>query len=162
MSFTYNLENNIGKLRLELADTNEDDYTFGNEELQYFLDKANQNILWAKVYVCEAKAMSSSELTGIEIEAGDTRVKGGVTSGNNWLAIAKELRTRLESGLAHESPVDVFATTSGIYKQDRVLNEKEIEEGILLERDFYDYYNESGVRGGEIANGDSDENRRAD
>ena len=137
MGFTYDLKNDIGKLRLELSDIDKNDYTFEDEELQYFLDKAKQNILWAKVFVCEAKAMSSSEMTGLEIEAGDTRVKGGVTTGNNWLAIANELRTRLERGLAYESPIDVFATTSGIYTQDRINNEKEIEDGIILERDFY-------------------------
>jgi len=154
MTFTYNLNTDIGKLRFELQDVNENDYEFEDAELQYCISKGKGDILWASVYACEARCMKECSLNGLEIEVGDTRVKGGVTSGLSWCTIAKERRGVLEDALSPEGDVIPYAFTSGIFANDRKMNNKETEEGILIERDFYDCYNESGVRGGIVANGD--------
>ena len=39
MTFTYNLNTDIGKLRFELQDVNENDYEFEDAELQYCISK---------------------------------------------------------------------------------------------------------------------------
>jgi hypothetical protein len=151
MSFTYDLTSDIGKLRFELADTQEDEFIFSDEELQYCLDKAENVIPWAIVFASEIKCRATSELTGLEIEAGDTRVRGGSSTGTSWCQMASDLRARLESGLAYEYKFSPFTYTGGIYLIDRRNNERSINDGTFVERDFYDYYNEAGIRGGMVS-----------
>ncbi len=152
--FTYDLSTNIGKLRLEIPDTNDTTFVYTDDELQYFLDKADDDIQWARVFVYENRCALESGLTGKEVEVGDIRIKGSGEVGANWCLMATTLRKHLESG-SKESSIDLYSYTGGIYKSDRIADNQAVEDGTLLERDFYDYYNESGERGGLIDDTDT-------
>lgn len=154
MTFSYDLATNIGKLRLEIVDTIDETHIFSDEELQYFLDKAGDDIQWAKVFCYESRCAIESGLTGKEVEVGDIRIKGGSDVGKNFCQMAKELRYYLETGLGREATFFPYAYTGGIFQTDRDKLNQDIADGILIERDFYDYYNESGTRGGSLAEDD--------
>lgn len=154
MTFSYDLNTNIGKLRLEISDAVEETHLYSDEELQYFLNKANNDIQWARVFCYESRCAIESGLTGKEIQVGDIKIKGGADVGKNFCQMAKELRYYLETGLGVESSFTPYAYTGGIYQTDRDDLNKDITDGVLIERDFYDYYNESGFRGGSFSESD--------
>lgn len=156
MSFTYDLDTNIGKLRLEIPDTDASNYVFEDDELEYFLNKASSDIQWAKVYVYENLYAMHQTSSGKETEVGDIRIKFAATLGEGWKKMADALRALLLSGSTPESSYNPFFYTGGIYQQDREDWEESIRDGTLIERDFYDNYNESGDKGGLLSDSDED------
>ena len=152
MSFTYNLTSLIGQLRLEIRDNSLSDYTFEDEELQHFLNRANNDILWARVYAAENRCALAGSESGIEIQEGDARIKTTGEYGNNWCQLAKEWRYQQESGISPDGSALPFVYTGGIYLSDRESNEQDIRDGIIIERDFYDYDNEDTNRGNIVEN----------
>jgi len=161
-TYTYDLLTDIRKLRREAFDiaTSTDPtpvgFTYCDEELQYFLDKANGDIQWAKVFTWENRAAIDANLTGRKIEVGDIKVEGTAAAGINWWNMAQQAREHLESGLGKESTFNPFYYSGGVYKSDRDQLEDNIRDGIFTGRDFYNDYNESGKRGGLIGENDTD------
>jgi len=159
MSYTYDLSTDIGKLRLEIPDVSptngvEDDYIFEDEELQYYLDKANGNIQWAKVYIYENLCAVSANDGGKHIEVGDIQIKNNSSTGQNWCSMAKELRRLLSDGLAPEGSLVAYTYVGGIYQADREAWEENISDGVLTDRAFWNNFNE--LRDVSHINGDDD------
>ena len=57
-----------------------------------------------------------------------------------------------ESGIASDSGIDPFFYIGGVYFQDRKNNEQDIEDNIILQRDFYDNFNDDFPSGKIIEN----------
>lgn len=153
MSFTYDLSTDVGKLRLEISDTDSVYYVFSDEELSYFLTKANDDIQWARVYAYESRCALEIPNSGKEIEVGDIRQSYAASAGKGWCEMAKELRFLLSNGLAPESNYDPFFFAGGVYQTDRDKWEDDISNDVTVERAFWDNYNDmhdsSGLGGGD-------------
>ena len=146
MSFTYDITTDIGKLRLEIPDTGTpqetiNKYTFEDEELQYFLDKANDDIQWAKVWAYENKCSMSASEAGRQINVGDIEVRNNSSLGGSWCALAKQLRELLSSGLAPEGSLVPYVYVGGVYQADREAWEESIADGTLTDRSFWEKFN---------------------
>jgi hypothetical protein len=93
MTFTYDLETDIGKVRLAIPDRNASDATFSDEELQSFLDIEGD---WMRAAANALEVMAGD----IAISVGDARVQNIETRGSNTssalLKRAAQLRQRAD------------------------------------------------------------------
>ena len=159
MSYTYDLSTDIGKLRLEIPDVSPTggvsiDYIFKDEELQHFLNKKPGNIQWAKAYVYENLCAVSANDGGKQIEVGDIEIRNNSNVGQNWCNLARDLRKKLEDGLAPEGSLALYTHVGGIYQADRDTWEQNIADGVLTDRDFWKNYN--SIKDTSHINGESD------
>lgn len=93
MSFTYELDTDIGKVRLTIPDRNSEDATFSDEEIQSFLTTEGD---WIRASALALETMASD----IAIQIGDARIQNIETRGSNTatslLKRASQLRTRAD------------------------------------------------------------------
>lgn len=61
MTFTYNLADSIGKVRLLISDTDVADAQFSDEEIQVFLTLASSSLLLAASYALESWASAITD-----------------------------------------------------------------------------------------------------
>lgn len=66
MSFSYNLANNIGKLRLKIQDTSATKTLFSDEELQVFLDETGADLNLAAANASDVLASRAAQLAKSE------------------------------------------------------------------------------------------------
>ncbi|MCJ7828164.1 MAG: hypothetical protein MUP81_00290 [Dehalococcoidia bacterium] len=98
MTATYDLATDIGKVRLKIADTDivpVTDAHFTDEELQVFLDEADDDILITSALALEAWAASLSESSTSE-KIGDYAYTKKQT--DNMLVLAQRYRDASGSG----------------------------------------------------------------
>lgn len=143
MTFTYDITNNIGKVRREIDDTIEANAKLSDEEISYFLARANSNVLWATVYALEALSVTSINSAGTEVDVGDIRVKNSNSGFVSYSERAKLLRKYLSSGIYPDSGISTYFFASGIYQDDRDENNDLISDGTLTKRSFWNNYNDS-------------------
>ena len=60
--FTYNPSTNIGKVRMQIGDRNQDEYIFSDAEIQSFLDMNEDSILYAVADALETIATNDAML----------------------------------------------------------------------------------------------------
>ena len=98
MTASYDLNTNIGKVRLKIADTDvtpATDAHFTDEEIQVFLDEASDDILLASALALEAWAAALTE-TATSEKIGDYAYTKKQT--DNMLALAQRYRDASGSG----------------------------------------------------------------
>ena len=98
MTASYDLNTNIGKVRLKIADTDvtpATDAHFTDEEIQVFLDEASDDILLASALALEAWAAALTESMTSE-KIGDYAYTKKQT--DNMLALAQRYRDASGSG----------------------------------------------------------------
>ena len=141
MSFTFDLSTDVGKIRAEIADTVEAQAIFSDEELGYFLEKAENNFFLAKIYVAEALCLLSGRTAGLSTKVGDLAQNTSTLFGKNWCDTAREWRAELNAGInGVDSP---YFYAGGIYQADTDSNNELIRQGILVKRPFWNDYNDS-------------------
>lgn len=95
MTTTYDLTTNVGKVRLKIADTDITDAHFTDEEIQIFLDEADDDILLASALALESWAASLSESADSE-KIGDYSYSKKMAA--NKLELAQRYRDASGSG----------------------------------------------------------------
>ena len=141
MSFTFDLSTDVGKIRAEIADTVETQAIFSDEELGYFLEKAEDNFFLAKIYVAEALCFLATRNAGLSTKVGDISQNNAATYGRNWCELATIWRDELNAGISGvDSP---YFYAGGIYQADTDSNNELIRQGILVKRPFWNDYNDS-------------------
>lgn len=100
MTATYDLTTNIGKVRLKIADTDvmpASDAHFTDEEIQVFLDEADDDILIASALALEAWAASLTD-SALSEKIGDYSYSK--KQADNKLALAQRYRDSAGAGPA--------------------------------------------------------------
>jgi len=95
--FTYNLTDNIGKVRLLIPDNNADAYDLEDDEITYFLDQCGASVAAAAVRACKWLARKYSKKAtfsadGLSVQLGERA--------QMFAARAKELEAELLGGIA--------------------------------------------------------------
>ena len=97
MTITYDLDTNIGKIRLLIDD--KAGSQFSDEELESFLEDEDDEVLGAAALALESWASSLSESV-VEEKIGDYSYKKGTRTGgpaDTKMALAAKYRERLET-----------------------------------------------------------------
>ncbi len=109
MSFTYNLANSIGQVRLNLGDKVQDagllpgKVNFSDEELAYFLTKEGNSVMRAVAAACEMLATAwSAEKSSVTV--GPASYAGQQAA--SFQARADKLRAQYGSGESAAATVD--------------------------------------------------------
>lgn len=95
MTFTYDTSTDIGKLRLAIADTSEDDAEFTDEELQVFIDLAGS---WSAAAILAVDALIAKYAKLVSLTVGPRREEYG-----QIVEHYRVLRANLVSGVAGEA-----------------------------------------------------------
>jgi hypothetical protein len=96
LTATYDLATSIGKVRLNIPDTNTADAEFTDEELQAFLDQNQANIFFAAADACDVLATNQVYILKVMTD-GDVSLNGAAVSAE-LRARAATLRERGKSG----------------------------------------------------------------
>lgn len=150
MTFTYNLSNDIGKLRCEIPDTVQAKAKFTDEELSYLLTKANNDLYLAKLYAVEILCSLSAELCATDVKVGDITTKNSSDYGSNWCELAKQMRENLANGIQPDSAIGLnpFYYAGGVYQEDREDTNEYILDGTYVERSFWNNYTDADDESG--------------
>lgn len=101
--FSYDLTTDIGKVRLNIPDTNVDDPAFDDEELQAFLNQEQNNIFFATADALNVLASNQVYILKVRT-TGDLSVDGA--------AVSAELRARAASMRAQGQQANGSTTIS--------------------------------------------------
>lgn len=104
-TWTYDITNNIGKVRLMIGDTDIDpttDAQFSDEELQHFIALASNNILIAAAYALESWAATETAKLDSE-KIGDYAYTRGAV--NKKITLAKEYKKEAQAAIDAEASV---------------------------------------------------------
>jgi hypothetical protein len=99
MAFTYDITTPRGKVRAMATDTDPDNFTFNDDEIDAFMSLAPANLFSAAALVVETWARTQSRLSGtLRSSDGTTSVKRSIA---DLLSLAKSLRNSAltDSGL---------------------------------------------------------------
>lgn len=125
MTFTYDptrLDINRNKLRLMLGPDGTTNPTFQDEELDYIIDKNNEDLNWA-LYDCYNICSVKYGITlGDSLKIGDITITDGKNKANYYRDLAIKLKEDILAGEYYEFSPDVVL--GGIYKYDVVLTDK--------------------------------------
>jgi len=125
-TWTYDITDNIGKVRLLIGDTDivpTTDAHFSDEEIQVFLTMASNVLLIAAAYALEAWAATESAALDSE-KIGDYAFTRGAV--NKKITLAKEYKKEAANALEAEASVPVFEWSEPDYTED---------SGITVEED---------------------------
>lgn len=96
-TFSYDLGTLIGRVRLELDDTNEDAPLFSDEEIQAKLTENGDNVLKAAADLCDILARRYAR--DYDFKTDDQEFKRGARA-KVWADLAEQLRNRAGGGLS--------------------------------------------------------------
>lgn len=141
MSFTYDLTNNIGKLRLIISDNNSDSYIFEDEELEFFLDRNDENITRTAIEICRALAMKFMQESSAKIRIDDIQIEEG-NKHKYYTDLANDLERQLTSGLSADSILEIYF--GGVYESDLYNNKQDQYNEVIVDdpftREMYDTF----------------------
>ncbi len=102
-TWTYDITNNIGKVRLLIGDTDivpTTDAQFSDEEIQFFLSLASSSLLIAAAYALESWAATESAALDSENVGDYAYTRGAV---NKKITLAKEYKKEAAAALEAEA-----------------------------------------------------------
>ena len=134
--FSYNIPHvtDIDKVRMLIQDTNIDDYSFQDEEIETYLSLFG-SVIQASIMICYSYATKFAVNSNEEFEVDDIRVKEGKDKANNFLKIAKQLEKRIESGFDISEGAAIHF--GGIYERDISSNREDQTNNIIVDNPFY-------------------------
>ena len=141
MSFTYDITTNVGKLRLIISDNNSDSYIFEDDELDFFLDRNDNNITRTAIEICRALAMKFMQESSAKIRVDDIQIEEG-NKHKYYTDLANDLERQLTSGLSSDSTLEIYF--GGIYQDDINNNKQDQYDNLIVNdpfrRDMYDTF----------------------
>jgi hypothetical protein len=121
MSFSYDLSSDLGRIRLFLGDTDDEDYFLEDEEITVFLEE-EPNKYWAAASAAEAIIMKLRGSFVDDEKVGETRVRSKRI--NELKILADRLRARggthmlPSAGGIFQNEVDIALANKNIRKGD--------------------------------------------
>jgi hypothetical protein len=103
VTFSYDLTTDIGKVRLNIPDTDSADAIFTDEEIQAFLDQEMSNIFFAAADACDTLATNQVYILKVKT-SGDLQVNGA--------QVSAELRARAAALRDHGRSANGSSTVS--------------------------------------------------
>lgn len=132
MTFTYDptrLDLKRNQLRLMLGNEGTVEQTFQDEELDFILDKNNNDLNWALYDCYKMCAVKYGTTLGDSLKIGDITITDGKNKANYFKGLADSLKSDLLSGEYSEYDPDIIL--GGVYKSDRVCVEEQQAYGDL-------------------------------
>lgn len=115
MAFSYDLNTNVGKVRLLIRDTDQTKALFQDEELQFFLDQNSANLLLAAADALESLASNAALLHKLE-EIGDYRFDSKGMS-----AALLKMAARYREKVEQEPAFAVAEQTLSVFNEAEIL-----------------------------------------
>ena len=125
MSFSYDvtrLDIPRNKLRLLLGKEGTEIETFQDEELDYILQKNNNDYNWALYDCYKICAVKYGSTLGDSLKIGDITISDGKNKANYFKNLADELKEDILNGDTYD--YDPSIILGGVYKSDRITTEE--------------------------------------
>lgn len=125
MSFSYDvtrLDIPRNKLRLLLGKEGTEIETFQDEELDYILQKNNNDYNWALYDCYKICAVKYGSTLGDSLKIGDITISDGKNKANYFKNLADELKEDILNGDTYD--YDPSIILGGVYKSDRIVTEE--------------------------------------
>lgn len=125
MSFSYDvtrLDIPRNKLRLLLGKEGTEIETFQDEELDYILQKNNNDYNWALYDCYKICAVKYGSTLGDSLKIGDVTIADGKNKANYFKNLADELKEDILNGDTYD--YDPSIILGGVYKSDRIITEE--------------------------------------
>lgn len=128
MSIDYST--NIGKLRLLIHDTDENNFEYTDEQIQCFLDMSYDNIVLGAILALESLVAKYSSIDGQKYRVDTIEFEESKSRSQHFLSLLNSLKEGIKDGT---NPVIVGKpVTFGIYECTRRENEDRINRGELV------------------------------
>ena len=137
MSFSYDLSSDTpgtSHLRLIIDDKNVNSFIFDDEELRYYLLRANNNVTSAAIEICKTLAFKYMNESAEEITVDDIKIKETQNKAKQYLALAERLSQDLLNGFSSDGELTSY--WGGVYQADIDSNQAAQDNGTIVKNNF--------------------------